>query len=298
MSSNTVVCTTITPERAATILAETGNETQRHLRQHHVTFLADEMRRGRFKQRTLIVIGWDKERGRHMLLDGQHRLMAVVKSDLPQEFLISYEDYQSTDSARRAYTVIDQGMRRTPYDKFSALGLTDRFGMSAELMNKFAAACKFIMMNFGSSKVFVHDDDLVGMMNFYAAGCQMYHDDIYNKAVDRPAMLRAATLGVVLPCYTSPHREKARVFWTGAASGFDMGEGDLRMLAFRHIISTGMPGRTHNKRKMVRAAYSARYLARCYSLWMVGEQRSFVKIEDETGPMFIFGTPYNGKSPT
>lgn len=95
---------TITPEMAAIYME--GNVLNRKIRGAHVDFLASEMANGRWletHQGIAIANG-----GR--LLDGQHRLAAIIKCGIPQKMMVA------TGVDEGSFGVIDYGKSRTMSD--------------------------------------------------------------------------------------------------------------------------------------------------------------------------------------
>lgn len=98
---------TVTPEQAAKWLDPAVNKTNRDVRHSHVSFLADEIRSGRWKV-THQGIAFSVT-GR--LLDGQHRLAAIVMSGK------SVQMFVATGLEEEAFRAIDCGMKRANYDR-------------------------------------------------------------------------------------------------------------------------------------------------------------------------------------
>lgn len=73
-------CELITPEKAIDLLA--NNPDNRKLSKAHVHKLADDMREGKWEPWNGNTIVFEKDTGK--LLDGQHRLEAIVESEKPQ----------------------------------------------------------------------------------------------------------------------------------------------------------------------------------------------------------------------
>lgn len=101
----------ITPEVAAEWLEERW-EDQRRVRKQHVAKLAADMNAGRFKVSPDAIL-----RVRGKVANGQHRLLAVVQSGKPQQFLV----LESNDE--ELYKVIDSGLRRTAADGLMGMPL-------------------------------------------------------------------------------------------------------------------------------------------------------------------------------
>lgn len=92
----------ITPEQAKTWL-ETKNTSNRKLRIHHAEYLASAIKNGDFKT-THQGIAFSKS---GLLLDGQHRLAAIVIADKAVEMVVHF------DLDDDAFICIDQGLKRS-----------------------------------------------------------------------------------------------------------------------------------------------------------------------------------------
>ncbi len=97
---------TITPEQASDLLTN-HNPNNRRLDVNHSLFLAKEMERGTFRPDNGDSIRIDVDGN---VLDGQHRLAAIVKVGKPVTMLIA------KDVDREAFATIDTGKRRTVGD--------------------------------------------------------------------------------------------------------------------------------------------------------------------------------------
>ncbi|MCL3993772.1 hypothetical protein [Streptomyces lavenduligriseus] len=112
---------TVTPELAREWLERNINN--RPLSRQTVTHLARAIERGEWRL-THQGIAFD-ENGR--LVDGQHRLEAVVKAGLPVEVLVAH------GVPRAAFTVMDTGRKRTGRDALSLAGETNSNHLAAAL---------------------------------------------------------------------------------------------------------------------------------------------------------------------
>lgn len=99
----------ITPAKAKIYLE--GNSTNRPLSRRHVNYLADEINGGRWQCNAETI----KFNG-SKLLDGQHRLHAVVKSGQPIRSIVA----RGLDEA--AFHTIDMGKKRSAADTLNVLG--------------------------------------------------------------------------------------------------------------------------------------------------------------------------------
>lgn len=109
----------VTPNVAEEMLKRNANN--RRLSENHVDFLSSEMLNGNW-----IFDGQPvrfSESG--ILLDGQHRLSAIIKSKISQELLII------TGINSKAFKVMDTGKGRSASDAFGVNGIQNACGASA-----------------------------------------------------------------------------------------------------------------------------------------------------------------------
>lgn len=109
---------TITPQTAATWLK--ANRLNRPVRAAHVTFLAREMQEHRWMLNGQAIIICDNED----VLDGQHRLLAIIESGETIRSLVIY------GVKREAFKTIDTGIVRTAADAISVFMPGRGVGMS------------------------------------------------------------------------------------------------------------------------------------------------------------------------
>lgn len=94
----------VTPEKAREFLS--FNEGNRYIRSTWVEYLANCIRNNEW-QATHQGIGFSKS---GMLLDGQHRLHAIIKADIPVMMMVTY------GLADQVFSVLDSGIKRTDAD--------------------------------------------------------------------------------------------------------------------------------------------------------------------------------------
>lgn len=119
----------ITPTEAKKILLQ--NTCNRRLRNHHVDKLAKEMIHKKWKKTGVTI--QISESGR--LLDGQHRLHAVLRSGISTEFIVIRGVPDESND------VIDTGVRRTNGDIFQYNGVSKNYTVIPAIIN-FAYAIK------------------------------------------------------------------------------------------------------------------------------------------------------------
>lgn len=133
---------TITPERAEALLLGAAGLPQRAITPRRVNAFASAMRRGQW-QVTHQGIGIDPD---GVLVDGQHRLSAVVLAGVPVEMLVVY------DVPREAFAVLDTGTARSTAATLHIAGVTDP--------NVAAAAARMVLTydQIGGTRKAAHSD--------------------------------------------------------------------------------------------------------------------------------------------
>jgi len=112
----------ITPEKAFEMLKM--NTANRHISKVTINFYADQMEKGEWKTTSQgIAISDDNK-----IIDGQHRLMAIVKSKIPQNMYVTRGlDYEEV------FAVYDTGKNRTAGDVLSIKGVKNASSNAAAL---------------------------------------------------------------------------------------------------------------------------------------------------------------------
>lgn len=156
-----VVVETITPEQALEYL--TANVHNRTVRTKRVSKYANEMRNGQWRL-TGEAIKFDRT-GR--LVDGQHRLLAVLESEVTTEFLV----VRGVDED--AFDVLDNGLTRNYGDVLKANGFTD--------VNVLAASARIVLG-------YEHDalsnaDVMTNIANKQAVVKELSRDERYDRYV-------------------------------------------------------------------------------------------------------------------
>lgn len=157
---------TITPEEAKNLLIK--NKKNRPLNDRTVSYYADQMKRGKWK-----LNGEGLQFGEGgALINGQHRLQAVIKAGVPIDFLIVY------NVPDEAFTTFDQQRTRTAGDIFSLEGIK-KAAVVSSMATKVVYLDKGIYSNkdgFVRSKLTKED-----VLDEYLENRQLY-DEISNHA--------------------------------------------------------------------------------------------------------------------
>lgn len=243
----------IGPERASQMLAM--NRENRRIDRGTVDRYAAAMRRGewQFSHQGIAV---DKD---GVLLDGQHRLAAIVKAGIPVPMLV----VDGVD--RAAFSVVDTGKRRSAGDTLRLSGVTDS--------NNVAAALRY-----------VHLFRTMPNGQWHGSGTRLTNDQVLElfqsttKIVDcvRDARQIATATGIIpsaaaAAIYVTTEAAPAAdwLAWSeGIMTGANLALGDPR-LAFRNFFSNARSG---SKRRVDAQEHMAIYI-RAWNYWIEGKSR-------------------------
>jgi hypothetical protein len=117
----------LTPEDAAKMLAISQGHHQRKLRKANIDRLTHAITSGQWRE-THQAIALNRD---GIVIDGQHRLTAIVAAGMTVRVLIA------KDVADETFDVIDTGSVRSPYDVLTLAGIPNAA--------KVAAACRLIL---------------------------------------------------------------------------------------------------------------------------------------------------------
>ncbi len=291
----------VSPDMATQWLETMQYEHQRSVRQEHVEYLAEEMRRGRFVQGTQIhVVQWEDQR---VIVDGQHRLWAIVESGIAQHFSILRTKVERKEDIAWIYGNTDIGMRRTGTHLLGALELDTETGCTKTEIRHLNGAISFMAtgcLRNSHGPLAIHKDDMVRFIRLYAPFGRAYF-----KALDGCGDLltkrssRAATLGIALltwrfakPVAESHGEPSVEDFWKGAVFDDGVQIGDPRKMVNRHLLTVLVgSGGAAVAGDVVSSAYSARLIASCFNAYM--ERRTLTKamVRDAQSPLRLHGVP-------
>ena len=279
---------------ARKILEECRYERQRRLKEWHVEFLAEEMKVGRFKPLTPIeLVEFD---GKSYLVDGQHRLSAVVKCGISQEFVVIKRKVDSLSDVADAYRYTDIGATRTFSDAARTLYLGEEFGLIERQLNNVAGAGHFIHNGFQRPTERVPQDKRIDWVRAHGKAGSVYYDYVAGgvRTLDRVPSL---AVGLITLEQSSKVLGESVIksFWQGIAQDDGLKKGDPRKVALDHLRKTVIAGtRLGQGMEMTTAAYSSRCLANCFNAHARRESITFTRVYDYNAPITIVGSIYKG----
>lgn len=290
----------VTPTVAQKWISEHKYEAQRPPDMGVVHYYASEMRLGRFKQFTQVEL--DELEGLKYLIDGQHRLLAVVESGIPQRFNLLEVPVKTREELDYRYAQTDRGKARTVGDQYRSLSLPAEFGLTETQTNALGSAVMFIRGDFQrSSNKGVSLEDKLALMREYSIFAGYFYEVTAGSIREiSPTLTRQSTLSVALITYRYSAEQfsvaKVDNFWGGIATDDGLQVGDPRKVAHRHLLRVGMVGGAVTGRYAERmtATDSSKYLAHCFNAFVENRPITFTRVYNDS-LIRIAGSPYNGK---
>lgn len=220
----------VTPKFAANAI-ETLNEHNRRRRGWFVDELARAIGEGRWRvTHQGIAFNCDGT-----LIDGQHRLAAIVKANKPVMM------YVTRGLPRDAVFAVDQGVVRNLQDMSSAIGNGTNISKAEGAIAR-AMICGVDPTNFTASRMKMSTEELLAFCLRHREAIQWAIENAKHKIVE-VAPIRAA----IARAYYHENRERLAEFCAVLSSGVATEEGDTAAAMLREVAvrtpSTGAPAR-------------------------------------------------------
>lgn len=270
---------------------------QRNLRRHAVEEYVHLLKSGQWMPGFAIEIGFAPDENGHQrgyLLDGQHRLTAVLVAGVSANFTVRHIEFDSREEMATRYGVIDTNLRRTGYDMTKALNLGDKWGMNNRQAEQLQNAVKFFSNDFirRSKNPLAYRERLAiaeqyqeamhTVLDYFNGGVPMLVKQLLKQG---PLAVALVTVRDALP---ELGEECVASFWDGVAHDDGLRQVDPRKVVVRHLMVTAQYGNA--KKGEYSAEYTARLLASCFNAHVEGRELRMVRITDQRGPMVIRGT--------
>jgi len=276
----------ISPELAKRIIAERVYARQRPLKAGHVLVQADMLKRGKFVSNHQIWFATTS--GILHLVDGQHRLNAIIKSGIGAYFTVQLLPLKSADELHEAYNSFDRVIRqRTTPEMLAATGVAEahnviRLTALALFRAAFLIHFKFNPPHSDIDPVAVRSDSLrLSYAEPYWELAAEY-EQLTQAAPgpDRRRLRSPQVMAVALLTLEHQH-DKAVEFWGGIADNDGLRRGDPRntllvWLREKLFSRRGYPG-----------AIAA---ALAWNAFYEGRKLESLRIGATSG-VYIFGTP-------
>ncbi len=236
-------------EKAQELLVFNTFDKQRNLREQKRDLYAQQMKDGDWQPGADGGIQLARTgTGVWELMNGQHRLHAVIKSGIPVPFLITEYTFDSERDKYAFFASVDQGAKRTESDALLALGVQSTLvGVDKKTIRTATSSVKAIEMNFrvkgGNMRGANPNTNTIG-------GCKRVLDAfadpirattsalLGNMALSR-AVMNSSAFGIALLAFTYAP-EEAQEFWPEVIDPNVLTKGTAQY-ALHHYLLTHTP---------------------------------------------------------
>lgn len=291
----------VSPAEAQAMIDNFGYELQRPINRYRIDQYAAVMRQGDWRLHDEIIIAYAPDENGEMmtfLINGYHRLNAVIKANVPVQFKILHLQFDTLEEVGVHYGIIDINKVRTPRDIYRARRLAAMLSLNERTTKALMSTMPFLYNGFRKTHDFVMTiEDKFDMAQSYAPSAAIIHtymlggitkiaNTFYNTG-----MLSVAL--VTVDESTAIYGENAiREFWHGIVQDDGLKSGDPRKLAVK-IIFDGLLGNLGHKND--RQEYVARAMAHCFNHFVLNKECRVFRPQDLHGPFAILGSKYTGK---
>ncbi|MEU9948433.1 hypothetical protein [Streptomyces sp. NPDC047939] len=249
----------VSPETAAAWL--THNTSNRPLSKGTVQQLAGQIQRGEW-QLTHQGIAFDEDGG---LIDGQHRLAAIVKAGRPVPLTVTH------GVPRAAFTVMDTGRKRTGRDTLALAGESNATHLAAALRGLHLYLNAPDSAWSGGSSVTSNDQLLVMLGKHPGVREALPHGIAFNRACR--ITTTAATIGWYVTTRTRPDIDQS-AWQDGVVTGALLESGDPR-LTLRNTMLGLASGKAHRRRDDSREHLL--YYLKSWNAWVEGRSMKLLR---------------------
>ena len=279
---------TLAPADAAVILDTMNYPRQRRAYSHHVALLADLMRRAQWTPGSQIAFG--RLRGELFLVNGQHRLRALMAAGILQTFQVLILGCQTDAELAALYHRFDVAQRgRSVAEILNAADVAVIHGLSKSMTRVVYEAAGYILSGFNRPNYQV---DPVGVRSVDARMeaaedwwpvAKVYEPIVVAAPEGVRKKLRLPGIASVAFVTLKHQPAKAREFWLGIAKDDGLRIGDPRKTLLKAFASRDLRSDGTNMRAAIPA--------HAWNAWFRGDQLQVITSFNPTAKR-ILGTPF------
>jgi hypothetical protein len=275
----------ITPERAAAMLATLSFDRQRNIAPKHVEYLLAMMQNGELSD--LLIQEAEFPNNRKVLVDGYHRLTALIQYGKPLlAVIVTYHVNDEQELAER-YAKIDRPATRKPKDMLRAFGIEARAEMSSKVLSAVSAGVALDANDFPRHSGSIGAKSLIQRTNAVDAWLsegQAYAACLHGCTNEMSLLLTRAPVVAVALATLRYQTGAAETFWSriAAEDGLLRDSPEGRLLAWLRA----------NRVTRVGQFMYCRYVAGAWNAYYENRSLKLLKVTDPSAPVTIVGTPY------
>lgn len=293
-----------TPASAERVMKEEMYALQRDVMPYHAEFLAETQRRGEFDADEPIRFG--VLRGQRYLVDGRHRLSAIIISGIPQSMWVIETPCATDEDLAQLYARIDRGRGRSMGDALKGIGAFNRIdGLSQPQMTALVACAPLLenglttMRVSGSSYQSKSVEGRLEVIQPWLEAAKLFFTAVKEPSFGSAQRLfyRRNVLPIALATFQDfPAKTLAWEFWHGMAKDDAIPLGDPRKACIEMLRSETrlVKAALHEQNRRTGMGYTAHAVTFCWNAWYreVPVKRIRLAPDAEGQPVCIFGTRF------
>lgn len=289
----------VTPELAKFWLENCRYDLQRNMRKADVNKYIKRMKRGEWnpgRNITFAIPTWDPNR--KILLNGYHRLEAVIKSDTDQIFSITEVRVGTEDELADQYATIDRVIIRTMNDTLRVKRMDTYTGLRTQRVQRSTASIKFLVNGFVRTSVGVirpgDDAEMLEYLMLYNDEIGRYWDLVDAHRIDRRDItLRMSVIAPAIALFSEAEKNLGvgivEPFLEKILTGELLVRGDPRFCAFTHLRDFHLNSK--KKAGYISVEQQTRVILYCWNAWVNDKQVKVVQYNQfGEEPVYIEGT--------
>lgn len=284
----------ISPQVAAEWLASLRYPRQRTFYPRSASVYSAIMQRGEWTISTLVIaeyVGPDTDEmktGDRFLMNGYHRLEALVMADATLAFVVELHRMRSVDDIHALYSAQDRGRSRSITDVFRSMALADELGWKEHELRTVAEGWGLIVHNFGpySRTALADPYERADFVRDWKREGADWIDILNARHSPLRSYLKASPITSVALVTLRHQREKALGFWLDVSRNDGLRAGTPEHALVNWILA--------NRVRSMRTQEYARYIAIAWNAFF--RERGLVKmaLRDPDASFRLLGTPFNG----
>lgn len=295
MSKHTCKTEIITPAIAADWLENHNFERQRKSSKPHVDYLTKCMTDGTFDGgETIRLVRWD---GNFVVVNGQHRLRAILAFGRPVEIVVVITDVPGVQEAAQIYARIDRGRGRSLADVLRAFADYSDHGLTQTQAALISAGAVLIENQFSDAamRASIYDSRSADHRHELAIAYSREGVRFLNTIAGGDSLVcrmltRRVVLAVALLTFGSERcLVKAEEFWRGAAHDDGLAKDDPRKQLLR-FLQKMTNARVSEQQTLLRGVVC------CWNAFFENRMLQVVRPGDPTAPLNIVGTRFSARS--
>ena len=280
------------PAQAQYSIMHEGYDRQRKLNQSYVSQYALEMRQGLWLPISPVVFAIVN--GRRVLINGNHRLHAVVLAGCSVGFITVSVPLSSYEAIAPWYTSFDRLNQRTLAQAYQTHNLEAELRLNASQTKKLGSALPLLASGFepvysmpGSMKRQIqHHKTRMAFIREWCEELRQFWGDIKGAPGAMSSNLRSAPILAVALIHYRYTGTDATEFWHAVATADCLPQNDPRHRLHMHIRTSKIP--TYDQDE-----YS-RIVTRAWNATWNNRTPQSLQAESRTAPLRIEGTPHTG----